>query len=65
MAGNPREHVKDKGFWDGGAPAHGESGQHAGRASGFPGRRVPGRVGIRTDIDFPAGDAAKKHEPKS
>ena len=53
MGGNPREHVKDKGFWDGGTPAQGENGQSAGRASGFPGSRKPSRVGLRTDIEFP------------
>ena len=54
MAGNPREHVKDKGFWDGGAPAHSNDGQTAGRPTGFPRTRKPGkRAGIKTDIDFP------------
>ena len=54
MAGNPREHGKDKGFWDGGSPGHGSDDQTAGRPSGFPGTRKPGRAGIRTDIEFPA-----------
>jgi hypothetical protein len=58
MAGNPREHVKDKGFWDGGSAAHGQNGQTAGRPSGFPGERKPRRVGIRTDIEFPAEEKA-------
>jgi hypothetical protein len=53
MAGNPREHGKDKGFWDGGAAGQGPNGQTGGRASGFPGLRVPKRVGLRTDIEFP------------
>ena len=53
MAGNPREHVKGKGFWDGGAAAHGENGQSAGRPSGIPGERKPSRVGVRSDIEFP------------
>ena len=53
MAGNPREHVKGKGFWDGGSGAHSENGQSAGRPSGFPGERKPSRVGIRSDIEFP------------
>jgi hypothetical protein len=55
MAGNPREHVKDKGFWDGGTPAHGKNGETSGRPSGFPGTRKPGqrRTGIRTDLEFP------------
>jgi len=55
MAGNPREHVKNKGFWDGGAPGHMNDDQNAGRTSGFPGtRNKPKRTGIRTDIEFPA-----------
>ena len=54
MAGNPRENVKDKGFWDGGAPGHGKNGETAGRPSGFPGSRKPKRVGVRTDMEFPA-----------
>ena len=53
MAGNPREHVKSKGFWDGGSAGHGTNKESAGRPSGFPGRRVPKRVGIRTDLDLP------------
>ena len=53
MAGNPREHVKGKGFWDGGAKVRSENGQSAGRPSGFPGERKPSRVGINTDIEFP------------
>ena len=53
MAGNPREHVKGKGFWDGGAGPQGSNGQSAGRTSGYPGRRAPKHVGLRTDIEFP------------
>jgi hypothetical protein len=60
MSGNPREHVKDKGFWDGGDRAHGKNDQGAGRADGFPGRRKPSRVGIRTDIEFPKGGEETK-----
>ena len=60
MAGNPREHVKNQGFWDGGAAGSGQNGQSAGRPSGFPGVRKPSRVGVRTDIEFPASDSAKK-----
>ena len=68
MAGNPREHVKGKGFWDGGSAGQSSNGQTAGRPSGFPGRRLPKRVGVNTDIDFPetktADDAsAGKNEP--
>lgn len=64
MGGNPREHVKDKGFWDGGTPAHGKNGESAGRAGGFPGTRKPKRVGIRTDIEFPPDDVAEPNDPK-
>ena len=53
MAGNPRDHVKSKGFWDGGSRSHGTNKESAGRSSGFPGRRKPNRVGVRTDIEFP------------
>jgi hypothetical protein len=60
MAGNPREHVKGKGFWDGGSAGRSSNGQTGGRPSGFPGRRSPKRVGVKTDIEFPdtksAGD---------
>lgn len=64
MAGNPREHVRDKGFWDGGAPGQSSNGQTAGRPSGYPGRRSSQRTGIKIDIDFPQDDPAQKHEPK-
>jgi hypothetical protein len=60
MAGNPREHGKDKGFWDGGTPGHSSDDQTAGRPSGFPGTRKTGRTGIRTDIDFPPPEEPKK-----
>ena len=53
MAGTPREHIRDRGFWDGGTAGHDKSGETAGRSSGFPGVRKPTRVGIRTDIEFP------------
>lgn len=53
MAGNPREHIRDKGFWDGGASSHGHNRDSSGRASGFPGGRTPKKVGVRTDIEFP------------
>jgi hypothetical protein len=63
MAGNPREHVKGKGFWDGGAAGQTSNDQTAGRPSGFPGSRKASRQGVRTDIEFPASEnppAAKK-----
>ena len=53
MAGNPRENVKGKGFWDGGSAGRSSNGQTGGRPSGFPGRRAPKRVGVKTDIEFP------------
>jgi hypothetical protein len=53
MAGNPREHVKDKGFWDGGSRSRSSNDQTGGRPSGFPGMRAPKRIGVRTDIEFP------------
>lgn len=59
MAGNPREHVKNKGFWDGGAPGQSNDDQHAGRTSGFPGTRRSKRLGIRTDIEFPTEEPEK------
>ncbi len=62
MAGNPREHVKDKGFWDGGASGHSVNSQTGGRPSGFPGRRVKSRLGIRTDIDFPSDQTQSQIE---
>ena len=60
MAGNPREHVKDKGFWDGGSPGQSSDDQHAGRSSGFPGLRKVKRTGVRTDIEFPKDAPQKK-----
>ena len=65
MAGNPRENVKDKGFWDGGAAGHSRNGEGSGRDGGFPGSRKPGRVGIRTDIEFPAEDEAPEVYPRA
>lgn len=53
MSGNPRENIKDKGFWDGGAAGHGMNRESAGRASGFPGKRSRSKTGYRTDVDFP------------
>jgi hypothetical protein len=53
MAGHPRENVKDKGFWEGGAGGHGSNKESSGRPSGHPGTRRQRRVGISTDIEFP------------
>jgi hypothetical protein len=60
MAGTPREHVGDKGFWDGGTEGNDRNSETAGRTSGFPGTRKPSRVGIRTDIEFPEETPAPK-----
>jgi hypothetical protein len=62
MGGNPREHIEDKGFWDGGDAARGENGQSGGRPSGFPGERKPSKVGINIDLDFPGPD--EKNTPR-
>lgn len=53
MSGNPRENVKDKGFWDGGAAGHGTNKESAGRTSGYPGKRSRSKQGHRTDVEFP------------
>ena len=60
MAGNPRENVKGKGFWDGGSAAHGSNAQTAGRPSGFPGPRKPKRIGVKTDLEYPPPEIGKK-----
>ena len=64
MGGNPRENVKDKGFWDGGAAAHGKDSEAAGRPSGFPGSRKRVRAGIRTDLEFPPAEENEMDERK-
>ena len=64
MAGNPRDHVKGKGFWDGGSSGHGTNKESAGRPSGLPGMRKPNRVGVTTDIEFPPEDSAATLERK-
>ncbi len=64
MTGNPREHVKDKGFWDGGATGHGTNKESSGRTSGLPGTRKPRRVGVNTDIEFPPDDDRLPRSPK-
>ena len=53
MVGNPRENVKNKGFWDGGGEGQGTNKEASGRASGLPGRRKASRVGVTTDVEFP------------
>lgn len=64
MAGNPREHIKDKGFWDGGAQGHGTNKESAGRQSGIPGSRKPARVGVNTDLEFPPDEPGGSDAPK-
>jgi len=63
MAGNAREHVKNKGFWDGGAKSHGKNDQSGGRASGVPGSGLPSKVGLNVDLEFP--DTEGRQEPKN
>lgn len=53
MPDNPREHAKDKGFWDGGSSGHGTNKESSGRPNGYPGKRSSSRAGYRTDIEFP------------
>ncbi len=60
MAGNPRNHHSDKGFWNGGASGHGTNKESSGRPNGLPGTRKPKRDGVSTDLDFPPTDTAKK-----
>jgi len=62
MAGYPREHVKDRGFWDGGGAGHATNKESSGRTSGLPGSRKPSRVGVNTDIEFPAEE---EQDPKA
>jgi hypothetical protein len=62
MAGYARENGKGKGFWDGGATAHGTNGESGGRASGYPGRRTPSKTGLRVDLEFPK--TTERQEPK-
>lgn len=62
MSDNPRENVKGKGFWDGGAAGHGTNKESGGKASGTPGRRTPKRAGVNTDMEFPP--AKETTEPK-
>ena len=62
VSGNPRENVKQKGFWDGGARGQGHNKESSGRPNGFPGTRRPRRVGINTDIEFPQNNEKVKPE---
>jgi hypothetical protein len=61
--GTAREHVKNKGFWDGGSKSHAGNGQSGGRASGYPGTRLPSTSGVRVDLEFPNTD--QRQEPKN
>jgi hypothetical protein len=58
MAGNPRENVKDKGFWDGGDAVHGMNRESGGRAGGFPGMRKPTVAGVKTDLEYPEPESS-------
>ena len=60
MSGNPRENVKDKGFWDGGAAGHGTNKESAGRANGYPGKRTPDLSADRTQRP---GDSTRPRHP--
>jgi len=62
MAGNPREHAKGRGFWDGGANGQSQDGQASGRHSGYPGTRTPSRVGLYTDLEESRGQAEKSDD---
>ena len=53
MGESPRENIKQKGFWDGGARGHDHNKESSGRPNGYPGSRRPTRVGINTDFEFP------------
>ncbi len=64
MAGNPREHAQDRGFWDGGGAGHGSNRESGGKSNSFPGSRKPRRVGVNTDIEFPPEKPAEK-QPKT
>ena len=64
MAGNPREHIKNKGFWDGGGSGHGSNKESSGRPNGLPGTRKQQRLGVNTDLEFPPGDSYKKNQTK-
>lgn len=59
MAGNLRENVTQKGFWDGGTSGHGHNKESSGRPSGYPGTRRQSRAGINTDFEFPEQNEEK------
>ena len=60
MDGDPRNRAKNKGFWEGGGVGHGNNKEASGRPSGLPGKRKPNRVGIATDVEFPAPNESSK-----
>ena len=60
MNGNPRNHVKGKGFWDGGTAGHSTNKESSGRVSGLPGTRKPNRTGVSIDLEFPAEADSQK-----
>lgn len=65
MAGNPREHAKGKGFWDGGSFAQGTAGEGSGRARGFPGRKKITREGVQVDLTRPRRSSRKKKKKRN
>ena len=62
MSGNPRQHIKNKGFWDGGDAGHSTNKESSGRTSGLPGMRKTKRVGVTTDIDFPVEEVPEPND---
>ena len=63
MADHKREHEEGKGFWDGGAEAHGNNGESGGRASGAPGERAVDKTGVRTDLESAQNQQEQPLEP--
>jgi hypothetical protein len=60
MAGNPREHAKGKGFWDGGSAGQGTASEASGRARGHPGRKRITKEGVQTDVSKPRRSSPRK-----
>ena len=64
MAGNPRDHARNKGFWDGGDAGHGMNRESGGRTGGYPGERKPTLAGVKTDLEYPdSGTPDDKSNP--
>ena len=60
MAGNPRDHARKKGFWDGGDAGRGMNRESGGRTAGYPGQRRPTITGVKTDLEFPESGTPEK-----